>query len=183
MTEMSQRTKNRFVRYVTWLEWGMHLKKAKSEAYHTTFLHTTAKVEVLSNMFNKDLPSKQSKNLQLYSLFSKRYDPMILLYTIRGYTFSTGFGGISRLGFSFIFLQWFKLAHICIQVTSLHKWKKQGINHKFLIGNRFRVTLRIVSPIIFLNKIMCQFQQPSSNLGQLINFNNVLGKIRNIWVK
>ena len=34
------------------------------------------------------------------------------------------------------------------QVTSLHKWKKQGINHKFLIGNRFHVTLRIVSPII-----------------------------------
>jgi len=61
---------------------------------------------------------------------------------------STGFRGISRLGSAFIFLQWFKLAHICIQVTSLHKWKKQGINHKFLIGKRFHVTLRIVSPII-----------------------------------
>jgi len=35
-----------------------------------------------------------------------------------------------------------------IQVTSLHKRKKQGINHKFLIGNRFHVTLRIVGPII-----------------------------------
>jgi len=34
------------------------------------------------------------------------------------------------------------------QVTSLHKWKNQGINHKFLIGNRCHVTLRIVSPII-----------------------------------
>jgi len=33
-------------------------------------------------------------------------------------------------------------------VTSLHNWKKQGINHKFLIGNRFHVTLRIVSPVI-----------------------------------
>ena len=31
------------------------------------------------------------------------------------------------------------------QVTSLHRWKKQGINRKFLIGNRFHVTLRIVS--------------------------------------
>ena len=63
-------------------------------------------------------------------------------------TFSTGFRGISQLGSAFIFLRWFKLAHICIQVTSLHKWKKQGINHKLLIGNRFHVTLRIVSPII-----------------------------------
>jgi len=35
-----------------------------------------------------------------------------------------------------------------IQVTSLHKRKKQGINHKFLIGIRFHVTLRIVGPII-----------------------------------
>ena len=34
------------------------------------------------------------------------------------------------------------------QVTSLHMWKKQGINHKILIGNRFHVTLCIVSPII-----------------------------------
>jgi len=41
------------------------------------------------------------------------------------------FRGISRLGSAFIFLQWFKLAHISIHVTSLHKWKKQGINHKF----------------------------------------------------
>jgi len=56
--------------------------------------------------------------------------------------FSIGFGGISQLGSAFIFLRWFKLAHICIQVTSLHKWKKQGINHKFLIGNQFHITLR-----------------------------------------
>jgi len=35
-----------------------------------------------------------------------------------------------------------------MRVTSLHKWKKQGINHKFLIGNRFHTTLRIVSPTI-----------------------------------
>ena len=70
--------------------------------------------------------------------------------TIKSSTFSIGFRGISQLGSAFIFLRWFKLAHICIQVTSLHKWKKQGINHKLLIGNRFHVTLRIVSPIILL---------------------------------
>jgi len=36
-------------------------------------------------------------------------------------TFSVGWRGISRLGSAFMFLRWFKLAHICIQVTSLHK--------------------------------------------------------------
>jgi len=63
-------------------------------------------------------------------------------YTNKSSTFSVGFRGISRLGSAFVFLRWFKLAHICIQVTSLNKWNKQGINHKFLIGNRFHVTLR-----------------------------------------
>jgi len=45
--------------------------------------------------------------------------------------FSTGFREISRLGSDFIFLRWIKRAHIRIQVTSLYRWKKQGINHKF----------------------------------------------------
>jgi len=63
--------------------------------------------------------------------------------------FSVGLRGTSRLGSAFIFLRWFKLAHICIKVNSLHQWKKQGINGKFLIGNRFHATPRIVSPIIF----------------------------------
>ena len=75
------------------------------------------------------------------------------LWTIKSSTFSIGFRGISQLGSAFIFLRWFKLAHICIQATSLHKWKNHGINHKFLIGNRFHVTLRIVSPIVSSNRI------------------------------
>ena len=37
--------------------------------------------------------------------------------------FSMGFRGISRLGSAFIFLRWFKLAHISIQVTSLHRFE------------------------------------------------------------
>ena len=41
------------------------------------------------------------------------------------------FRGISRLGSASFFLRCFKLAHICIQVTSLHS-NKQGINHRFL---------------------------------------------------
>ena len=45
--------------------------------------------------------------------------------------FSIGFRGISRLGSAIIVLRWLKLAHICIQVTSLHRWNNEGINHKF----------------------------------------------------
>ena len=52
--------------------------------------------------------------------------------TMKSSTLSTGFRGISQLGSAFVFLRWFKLAHICSQVTSLHKWRKHGINHKFL---------------------------------------------------
>jgi len=37
-----------------------------------------------------------------------------------------------------------------VQVTSLHRWNKQGINREFLIGNRFHVTPRIVRPYILL---------------------------------
>jgi len=33
------------------------------------------------------------------------------------------------LGSAFFFLRCFKLAHIGIQVTSLHRCNKQGINH------------------------------------------------------
>jgi len=46
--------------------------------------------------------------------------------------FPIGFRGISRLGSSFIFLQWFKHVHIYIQVTSVHRWNKQGINKNSL---------------------------------------------------
>jgi len=75
---------------------------------------------------------------------------MILLerqYINKSSRFSIGFREISRLGSACICLRWFKLAHICIQATSLHRWKKQGINRKVLLGNWFHVTLRIVSPI------------------------------------
>jgi len=67
--------------------------------------------------------------------------------TNKSSTFFLGFRGISRLGSAFMFLQLFKLAHICIQVASLHRWHKQGINREFWIGKRFQVTLRIVKPI------------------------------------
>ena len=51
---------------------------------------------------------------------------------VKAQGFYLGFRGISRLGSAFFFLRCFKLAHICIQVTSLHKCNKQEINHRFL---------------------------------------------------
>jgi len=75
---------------------------------------------------------------------------MILLerqYINKSSRFSIGFREIIQLGSANICLRWFKLAHICIQVTSLHRWKKQQINRKVFLGNWFHVTLRIVSPI------------------------------------
>ena len=46
--------------------------------------------------------------------------------------FSIGFRVISRLGCAFFFLWCFKIAHICIQVTSLYRCNKQGNTHRFL---------------------------------------------------
>jgi len=44
-----------------------------------------------------------------------------LMKTVRS-RFAVSFWGISRLGSAFITLRWFKLTHICIQVsTGLHK--------------------------------------------------------------
>jgi len=55
---------------------------------------------------------------------------------------------ISRLRSVFIFLRCLKLAHVGIQVTTLHMWDKQRSYLQFLIGNPFHGTLRIVSPWI-----------------------------------
>ena len=94
--------------------------------------------------------------IQACLICSKQHATLIhLTQPNKSSTFSIGFRGISRLGFAFI-LRWFKLVHMCIQVTSFHKWKKQVINHKFLIGKRFHVTLPIVSPIICKQCIRCE---------------------------
>jgi len=52
------------------------------------------------------------------------------------------------MGSIFIFLRWFKLVHICFQVTGLHTGEEVESISKVLIGNRFHATLRIVSPTI-----------------------------------
>ena len=53
---------------------------------------------------------------------------------IKNYRFSVIFRGISRKGSVFFFLQWYKLAHICIHATSLHspqRWRVCIIQHIF----------------------------------------------------
>ena len=105
---------------------------------------TNALTNALSNIL---WTKEDTVLLEIYSNFKCK------LGTLKSSTFSTGFKGISRLSSAFILLWWCKFEHISIQVTSLHKWKKQGVNYTFLIGNRFHVTLRIVSPIN-LNKMI-----------------------------
>jgi len=39
---------------------------------------------------------------------------------LKALKFVASFQGFSRMGSAFIFLWWFKLAHICIQATSLY---------------------------------------------------------------
>ena len=50
--------------------------------------------------------------------------------------------------------------------TSLHGWNKQGINRKFLIGNLFHVTLRIVSLII----LFCHSISGDANLFETASY-------------
>ena len=52
--------------------------------------------------------------------------------------------GISRLGSASIFLRWFKLARICIQVCTLHSGCKQRIDQQ--IFNRKSISRKITHP-------------------------------------
>jgi len=63
------------------------------------------------------------------------------IYTLKSTSVSVCFRGISRLPSAFIFLQWFKLAHISIQVCTFHDGSKQGIDQK--IFNRKSISCKI----------------------------------------
>ena len=54
------------------------------------------------------------------------------------------FRGISRLPSAFIFLRWFKLAHISIQVCTFHDGCEQGIDQQ--IFNRKAISRKITHP-------------------------------------
>jgi len=61
--------------------------------------------------------------------------------TLKSTSVSVGFWGISRLPSAFVFLRWFKLAHISIQVSTFHDGCKQGIDQQ--IFNRKSISRKI----------------------------------------
>jgi len=72
-----------------------------------------------------------------------------ILTTLESSKFTASFRGTRRLSSAFMTLRQFRLAHISFQVTSLHKGDEiLSISKCFLIGNRFHVILRILSPEI-----------------------------------
>ena len=77
--------------------------------------------------------------LQLKILFL--YHP---LTTLKSTSVSVCFRGISRLPSAFVFLRWFKFAHISIQVCTFHYGCKQGIDQQ--IFNRKSISRKITHP-------------------------------------
>jgi len=61
--------------------------------------------------------------------------------TLKSTSVSVCFRGISRVPSAFVFLRWFKLAHISIQVCTLHDGCKQGIDQQ--IFNRKSISRKI----------------------------------------
>jgi len=66
------------------------------------------------------------------------------LVALKSTSISVCFQGISRLPSAFVFLRWFKLAHIYIQVCTFHDGCKQGIDQQ--IFNRKSIPRKITHP-------------------------------------
>jgi len=64
--------------------------------------------------------------------------------TLKSSSVSVCFQGISQLPSAFVFLWWFKLAHIYIQVCTFHDGCKQGIDQQ--IFNRKSLSRKITHP-------------------------------------
>ena len=64
--------------------------------------------------------------------------------TLKSTSVSVCFRGISRLPSAFVFLRWFKLAHISIQVCTFHDGCKQRIDQQ--IFNRKSISRKITHP-------------------------------------
>ena len=64
--------------------------------------------------------------------------------TLKSTSVSICFRGISRLPSAFVFLGWFKLAHISIQVCTFHDGCKQGIDQQ--IFDRKSIPRKITHP-------------------------------------
>jgi len=79
----------------------------------------TDHVHLSQRMYAVAVPIVSTKEHQIM-LKKEMVDPAVS-HTIKSLRFSVGFCRISRLGSASIFLQWFNLAHICIQVSSFHR--------------------------------------------------------------
>jgi len=64
--------------------------------------------------------------------------------TLKSTSVSVCFRGISRLPSAFVFLRWFKLAHISIQVCTFHDRCKQGVDQQSF--NRKSISRKIMHP-------------------------------------
>ena len=93
---------------------------------------------LLQNNVFPDLSTK------LPHLLSDNQDIKIINVKFVRTRFSVGFPEISRLCSAFIFLRWFKLAHIYIQVSTTHNGGEQGIVQQ--IFNRKSISRKIAHP-------------------------------------
>ena len=65
---------------------------------------------------------------------------LLIPTTIKSFKFAVSFKGISWMGSAFIFLWWFKLEYIYIQVTSLHTREEFESIRKLFIPTKSEIT-------------------------------------------
>jgi len=70
--------------------------------------------------------------------------------TVKSSRFTVSFQGTSRLRSAFIYLRWFKVSHIYVQVSTPHNGCKQGIDQQ--IVNRKSISCEITHPQSLFNR-------------------------------
>jgi len=85
----------------------------------------------------------RTTNSKLFTWVQRKTSHIIEM-TLESTSVSVCFRGISRLPSAFVFLRWFKLAHISIQLCTFHDGCKQGIDQQ--IFNRKSISRKITHP-------------------------------------
>ena len=97
-----------------------------------------------TNHYKTASNSFQSKTWKRFgNAVPTRSRPTTLL-VLKSASVSVCFRGISRLPSAFVFLRWYELAHISIQVCTFHDGCKQGIDQQ--IFNRKSISRKITHP-------------------------------------
>ena len=86
----------------------------------------------------------EKKHLAIFSNCHSKVKFSLNILSLKSTSVSVCFRGISWLPFAFIFLRWFKLAHISIQVCTFHDGCKQGIDQQ--IFNRKSISRKLTHP-------------------------------------